>query len=195
VASSRSANSTAAPPGRAVRDWVELGRVLRPHGLDGSLLVALHSDDPSNLIAARELRLAGEPGTIPFRVASAEPAGEGPGGRARVRLALVGLDTRERAALFAGAAVLLAGSELPVLPEGEFYWRDLLGLRVRGVDGAELGTLAEIIPTAGADVFVVRRNGPDLLLPVTDSLIRRVDREQGELWLDPPAELLAEAAR
>jgi 16S rRNA processing protein RimM len=169
--------------------------VLRPHGLDGSLLVALHSDDPSNLIAARELRLAGEPGTIPFRVASAEPAGQGPGGRARVRLALVGLETRERAQLFAGAAVLLAEADLAQLPEGEFYWRDLLGLRVLGRDGRELGTLAEILPTAGADVFVVRRDGPDLLLPAIDSLIVRVDRERGELWLDPPAELLAEAGR
>jgi 16S rRNA processing protein RimM len=194
VASSRSANSTAAPSGRAVRDWVELGRVLRPHGLEGSLLVALHSDDPSNLIAARELRLAGEPGAIPFRVARAEPAGEGPGGRARVRLTLVGLENRERAALFAGAAVLLPEADLAKLPEGEFYWRDLLGLRVLDRGGAELGTLAEIVPTAGADVFVVRRSGPDLLLPATDSLIVRVDRERGELWLDPPAELL-EATR
>jgi 16S rRNA processing protein RimM len=195
VASNRSANSTAAPRGRAVSDWVELGRVLRPHGLEGSLLVALHSDDPTNLIAAQTLRLAGEPGTIPFRVASAEPAGEGPGGRARVRLALVGLETRERARLFAGAAVLVPEAGLAALPEGEFYWRDLLGLRALDRDGAELGTLAEILPTAGADVFVVRRNGPDLLLPATDALILRVDRERGELWLDPPAELLAEAAR
>ena len=195
MASSRSANPTAAPPGPAVRDWVELGRVLRPHGLDGSLLVALHSDDPSNLIAARELRLAGEPGTIPFRVASAEPAGVGPGGRARVRLRLVGLETRDRAALFAGAAVLLAEADLPKLPEGEFYWRDLLGLRVLDRAGAELGTLVEIVPTAGADVFVVRRGGPDLLLPATDSLILRVDRERGELWLDPPRELLGGVAR
>jgi len=196
VASSRSANSTAAPQGRAARDWVELGRVLRSHGLDGSLLVALHSDDPTNLIAARELRLAGEPGTIPFRVVHAESAGQGPGGRARVRLELAGLENRERAQLFAGAAVLVAEAGLQPLPEGEFYWRDLLGLRALGRDGAELGTLVEIVPTAGADVFVLRRpSGPDLLLPATDALILKVDRERSELWLDPPAELLAEGGR
>jgi len=195
VEAMRRANQTAAAPGRADRDWVELGRVVRPHGLDGCLLVALHSDDPANLIAAKNLLLAGDPGTIPFRIASAEPAGLGSGGRARVRLHLVGLGTRDRAAEFAGAALLIPASELAPLPEGEFYWRDLIGLRALDSQGECLGTLVEILPTNGVDVLVVRGDGPDLLLPATSSLIVRLDRERRELWLDPPAELVAEAAR
>ena len=191
----RRANQTAAAAGRADRGWVELGRVVRPHGLDGCLLVALHSDDPTNLIAAKNLLLAGDPGTIPFRIASAEPAGHGSGGRARVRLHLVGLGTRDRAAEFAGAALLIPASELATLPEGEFYWRDLIGLRALDAQGECLGTLVEILPTAGVDVLVVRGDGPDLLLPATSSLIVRLDRERRELWLDPPAELVAEASR
>lgn len=191
----RSTHQTAPASRRADRDWVELGRVLRPHGLDGCLLVGLHSDDPANLIAAKSLRLAGDPGTIPFRVASAEPAGLGPGGRARVRLYLVGLGTRERAAEFAGAGVLIPASELPELPEGEFYWRELIGLRALDAEGECLGTLVEILPTAGVDVLVVRGDGPDLLLPATANLIVRLDRERRELWLDPPRELLAEVGR
>ena len=187
MAATRHANETAAPRA-ADRDWVELGRVLRPHGLDGCLLVALHSDDPSNLIAAKELRLTGEMGEIPFRVSSAEPAGAGPGGRARVRLTLVGLDSPDRAKLFVGAGVLVSESDLAELPEGEFYWRDLLGLRAVDKSGALLGTLAEILPTAAADVFVVRGDSGDLLLAATDSLIVSVDRARGELVLDPPAE-------
>jgi 16S rRNA processing protein RimM len=192
---SRSANQTAAPKGRADRDWVELGRVLRTHGLDGCLLVGLHSDDPTHLLATQSLRLTGDPGTIPFQVASAEPAGAGPGGRARVRLWLVGLETIERASAFTGAGVCIAASELAALPEGEFYWRDLIGLRALDAQGQALGTLAEIVPTAGADVLVVRRDGSDLMLPATEGLIVRLDRERGELWLDPPRELLGEVAR
>jgi 16S rRNA processing protein RimM len=195
VASTPTANSTAAPVRRADRDWVELGRVLRTYGLEGALLVGLHSDDPSNLIAARELRLTGGPGTIPFRVASAEPAGAGPGGRARVRLSLLGLDTRERAQLFVGAGVLIAEAELAELPEGEFYWRDLISLHALDRAGESLGVLAEIVPTAAADVFVIRRAGPDLLLSVTQGLVLRVDRERQELWLDVAAGELAEGAR
>lgn len=195
MVASRGANQTAAARSRADRDWVELGRVLRTHGLDGCLLVGLHSDDPSHLLATHSLRLIGDPGTIPFQVASAEPAGAGPGGRARVRLWLVGLESVERAEAFSGCGVCIAASELTALPEGEFYWRDLIGLRALDAEGRALGTLAEIVPTAGADVLVVRGDGPDLLLPATEGLIVRLDRERGELWLDPPRELLRGVAR
>jgi 16S rRNA processing protein RimM len=186
-----SADQIAAAEGHAARTWVELGSVLRPHGLDGALLVALHSDDPTNLLAVSELRLRGQGGTIPFRVLRAEAAGVGKGGRARVRLWLAGL-TRDRAELFAGAELLIRESELAALPEGEFYWRELIGLRALAADGTELGRVRELVATGGQDVLVIEREGKDLLLPA--GVIQRLDRERGELWLDPSPELL-EASR
>jgi 16S rRNA processing protein RimM len=196
VAASGGANEIATAPGVAGRDWVELGRVLRPHGLDGGLLVALHSDAPENLLAADEIALRGAPGTIPFAVDHADFAGHGPGGRARVRLWLETVDTRERAERWTGAALLVPPHALPTLPAGEFYWRDLIGLEARGQDGAPLGRVAELVATGGADVLVLRREGrADLLLPVVAGLITRLDRERGELWLDPAPEHLAEGER
>jgi ribosomal 30S subunit maturation factor RimM len=136
VAASGRADENAAAPGVAARDWVELGRVLRPHGLDGGLLVALHSDDPANLLDAPTLALRGAPGTIPFEVESSASAGGGPGGRHRVRLHLAGIDSRERAVVWMDAAVLVPPGGIQALPEGEFYWRDLIGLEARSADGA-----------------------------------------------------------
>ena len=196
MAASGRANEIAAAPGVAARDWVELGRVLRPHGLDGGLLVSLHSDDPSNLLSAPTVALRAAPGTIPFRVESAEPVGAGPGGRYRLRVFLEGIDSRDRAMAWADAAVLVPPGTIAALPEGEFYWRDLIGLEARSADGALLGRVDEILPTGAADVLVIRRDGRrDLLLPVVTEWIVRVERERGELWLDPPAELVAEAGR
>lgn len=196
MAASGSANEIAAAPGVAGWDWVELGRVLRPHGLDGGLLISLHSDDPQNLLDAPKIALRAAPGTIPFHVESAESVGAGPGGRARLRVFLQGIDSRERAVPWMDAAVLVPPAALRALPDGEFYWRDLIGLEARTADGAKLGRLAEILATGAADVLVLRIPGrPDLLLPVVEGLIVRVERERGELWLDPPAEWLAEAGR
>ena len=196
MAASGSANEIAAAPGVAGRDWVELGRVLRPHGLDGGLLVALHSDDPANLLDSPTIALRAAPGTIPFRVESAESVGAGPGGRARVRLFLDGIDSRDRAVVWADAVVLVPPGALRALPEGEFYWRDLIGLEARSADGTSLGRVAEILATKAADVLLIRRDGRrDLLLPVVNGLILRLEREQGVLWLDPPDELVAEAER
>lgn len=195
MAASGSANEIAATPGVAGRDWVELGRVLRPHGLDGGLLISLHSDDPQNLLSAPTIALRAAPGTIPFRVESAESVGAGPGGRSRLRLFLEGIDSRERAVVWMDAAVLVPPAALRALPEGEFYWRELIGLEALTSDGALLGRVAEILATGAADVLVLRRTGrPDLLLPVLDGLIVRLDREKSELTLDPAPEFLAETA-
>jgi 16S rRNA processing protein RimM len=195
VAASGSANEIAATPGVAGRDWVELGRVLRPHGLDGGLLISLHSDDPQNLLSAPTIALRAAPGTIPFRVESAESVGAAPGGRSRLRLFLEGIDSRERAVVWMDAAVLVPPAALRALPEGEFYWRELIGLEALSADGTALGRVAEILATGAADVLVLRRSGrPDLLLPVLDGLIVRLDREKRELTLDPAPEFLAEDA-
>lgn len=196
MAASGRANEIEAAPGVAGRGWVELGRVLRPHGLDGGLLIALHGDGPENLLAAPRIALRAAPGTIPFRVESAERAGDGPSGRSRMRLFLAGIDSRDRARAWVDAAVLVPPETIQPLPEGEFYWRDLIGLQARAADGRALGRIAEIVPTAAADVLVIRSDGlPDLLLPMVSEWIVRLEREDGELWLDPPAELLAEARR
>lgn len=191
MAASGGANEIAAAPGVAGRGWVELGRVMRPHGLDGGLLVTLHSESPENLLAADEIALRAAPGTIPFAIERADVAGMGPGGRARVRLWLAGIDSRERAERWTGAELLIPPDALPTLPAGEFYWRDLIGLEAVGRDGAPLGRVAELVATAGADLLVLRREGrDDLLLPVVEGLITRLDREHGQLWLDPAPELL-----
>lgn len=169
---------------------VELGRVARPHGTDGALLVALHGDDPQNLLNARELFLDGAPGVVPMLLDRAEDAGPGRDGRARVRVWLAGLPDRERAELWKGARVCVPELALAELPDGEFYWRDILGAVCRLPDGARLGTLEEIWPTASHDVLVVRDGRRTVLLPATDGVIVRLDREARELWIDPPAGLL-----
>jgi 16S rRNA processing protein RimM len=181
LAASGSANEIAAAPGVAAHDWVELGRVLRPHGLAGDLLASLHSEDPTNLIAADTVALRGRPGTIPFAVRSIEPAP----GRGRVRLRLAGIESRERAQLWADAAVLVPPSALPELPEGEFYWRELIGLEARALEGgAPLGRVAELVATRGADVLVLRSAASDRLVPVVEGLIARLDRAARVVWLD-----------
>jgi 16S rRNA processing protein RimM len=165
--------------------WVEVGRVERPRGLEGALIVGLHGDDPANLLGAREVTLRGEPGRIPFQVRAARDLGQR-SGRARVELELAGIRSRELARDWAGAAVSIRESDLRPLPEGELYWRDVVGLAVRCLDGRRLGTVQEIWPTAGHDVLVVATGAEPLLVPAAQEVIVRVDLAARELWIDPP---------
>jgi len=192
--SKRGAQRGAARPSahRDPPDTVEIGRVERARGLDGSLLVSLHGADPANLLAAAEISLRGDPGCIPFRVIRAHDRGRASSGRARVELHLAGLTSREQASGWSGASVSIARSALPSLPEGEYYAHDLIGLEVRSVDGRRLGCVQEIWPTPGHDVLVVATQAEPVLIPAVQPVLLRVDLAAGEVWIDPPAGLIPE---
>lgn len=184
------ASDTGPAAGLVPDGWIEIGRVGRPHGLAGGLEVQLYSDDPSNLLAASEVLLQGDLGTIPFRVERSETAGARRGGESRAHVWLAGLDSRERAEKWSRARVFLRDRDLQPLPEGEFYWRDVLGLRVRLPDGTSIGVVEEIWPTGSNDVLVVREGGAQRLIPALRSVLVRFDLEARELWIEPMPGLL-----
>jgi 16S rRNA processing protein RimM len=170
--------------------WVEIGEVSRPHSLHGALLVGLYGDDPENLIRSGRVLLRGQPGSVEFKVVSASPAGAARKGRIRIRLTLAGLESREQAEPWASARVHIPAAALRPLPDGEYYWRDILGSRCLTLNGEELGTIEEIWPTAGNDLLVVRGGSRTLLVPALRRVLVRVELERGEVWIDPPEGLL-----
>jgi 16S rRNA processing protein RimM len=174
----------------AARDWIEVGRIVRSHGLDGALVVQLHGDDAALLLTVERVALAGEPGRIPFLVEAAREQGGVGGGRARVELKLRGIRSREGARLWKGAAVLVAPGALPALPEGEHYHRDLIGLTARLTDGSTLGTVIEIRSTAGHDLLVIQSGAREILVPAAAEIVQRIDAAAGEIWIDAPQGLV-----
>ena len=173
-------------PGAACVEWVEIGWLLRPKGREGGLLVELHGEDLKNLLEATEVRLEGAPGEIPFRIREAQAASPSRAGHARALLRLSGLGSREQAEAWQGARISLPEASIQPLPEGEFYWREIIGLRARLADGSELGRVEEIWSTRASDVLVVCKGARRNLVPALRELLVRVDLEAGEIWLDPP---------
>lgn len=158
---------------------VELGRVSRAQGLSGALVVELFGAGPATVLGARQVTLEAEAGSVPFDVCRARELSPGRRGRARVRLELAGLDSRERALRWVGSRLCVRASDLPTLPPGEYYHRDLLGLRCELEDGTLLGTIDAIRATPAADVLVVRERDRTACIPAEDGILLRVERERG----------------
>jgi 16S rRNA processing protein RimM len=87
----------------------------------------------------------------------------------------------EEAQEWVGCSAFIAKQSLAVLPADEFYAFQLLGLHVKTDQGAPLGILEEIIPTGSNDVFVVRKEGQETLLPATDEVVLHVDVAKKEM--------------
>jgi 16S rRNA processing protein RimM len=174
---------------RPFRDLVTIGRVVRPQGRKGEVVVEPLSDQPERF---RELRRAYVPGVgegaAEVRVASWWPH------KGRVVLKLLGVDSIDEAERLRGMDLRIPEEDLLPLPEGSYYHHQLRGLRVEDEAGAEVGTVADILTTgAGADVLVVRGPAGESLVPLVSSFVRRVDLERGCLVIVLPE--LLDAAR
>ncbi len=75
--------------------------------------------------------------------------------------------------------------EADPLPAGEYYYWQILGLRVRTIEGEYLGEVSQILETGANDVYIVRTDdGEDLLIPAIRSVIQKIDLEHGVIEIE-----------
>ena len=91
------------------------------------------------------------------------------------------IDSIEAAQSLAGQKVLVAREDFESLPEGEYYRFEIEGLKVFDDTGKYYGFIEEIIETGSNDVYVVRENDKEWLVPMIDSVVQSIDLEQGKL--------------
>lgn len=102
---------------------------------------------------------------------------------------LRGFDTREAIEPFVNQAVLIKAKQLPRLPKGEYYWQDLIGLRVTNLEGCELGTVMSMMATGANDVLMLDGDQQRCLPYLLKRVIKQIDLDQGSMLVDWPAEL------
>ncbi len=166
-------------------EWIELGRVGAPFGIRGWVHVESHTDPPEALLAYPEwvLRLASGERTV-RGVRKGRLHGGG------LVAHLEGVDERDAAALLAGALIEVERATLPPLPERQYYRADLQGLRVRNLEGADLGTVVQFVEAPAGAVMVSREaGGREHWVLAAAPYLRRVDLAAGEVLVDWPAEL------
>jgi 16S rRNA processing protein RimM len=147
-------------------DTVVVGRVGRPHGVDGAFVVERGSEDPERFQVGAELVVDGEPA----RVTVSRPVG----GRRRA----IKLDR----AVERGTELRVRRDDLAPLPDDTYYVADLVGLAVVDADGTRVGAVRDVLPGPANDVLELDTG---LLLPVVEDCIREVDLDARLVRLNP----------
>ena len=78
-----------------------------------------------------------------------------------------------------GKEILVEKDAFLKLGEGEYYWIDILGMKVETREGKGIGKVKEIFPTGANDVYVVEGKRGEILLPATEEVIQSIDLERG----------------
>jgi 16S rRNA processing protein RimM len=159
-------NAPGSPDGEPV--YLVVGFIRRPHGVQGEVIMDLHTDFPERLRSGRKL-LVGE-AHKPVTLAGARSHAKG------MLVKFKGFETPEDVAPFRNQWVYVKASEVPELPGGQIYQHELFGFKVVDDNDHLLGELVEIIETGANNVYVVKDGaGKEILLPAIPSVILEVD--------------------
>ncbi len=104
----------------------------------------------------------------------------------RLAAKINGINNREQAEAFINCEIAVAESELVFLPEGEYYWRQLIGLRMRNLEDVDFGVVDHILETGANDVLVVKdcENKLERLVPWTKDVVSEVDLQKLTIVVD-----------
>lgn len=158
--------NSGSPKGESI--YLAIGYLRRPHGVQGEIIMDLHTDFPERIKSGRKVYI-GEKYEA-FTIGSARVHGNG------LLVKLRGFDSPETAGRFRNQWVYVKSTEVPALPEGQHYKHELIGLTVMTDNGDKLGILNEVLETGANDVYVVvKEDGKDILLPAIPDVILEVN--------------------
>jgi 16S rRNA processing protein RimM len=165
---------------------VSVGRIGRPHGIRGDVVVGVRTDEPE-LRFAKGSRLDTDPVNHgPLIVAACRwHSGD-------LLVRFEGITDRDAAAELRGTWLIVDSSTLgPLDDPDEFRDTDLVGLTVRTADGTVVGTIDDVLHS-GQDVLVVRPStgSGEILIPFVKDIVPEVDVASGVVVINPPPGLL-----
>jgi 16S rRNA processing protein RimM len=155
-------------------EFLVVGKLRRPHGVHGEILMDVLTDFPERLKPDVTVYVGEQLQPLCIRNT-----------RDHRQALLVRFDdytNRESVGELRNKFVYVQTKDRPPLPEGEYYYHELIGLRVDTDMGETLGVLTDILETGANDVYIVSPDkGQDILLPAIPSVVLEINLEQGRI--------------
>ena len=161
-------------------ELVPVGKIIGTHGIKGLLKVYSYSGNIESLQAAATVLLKEKNGRLCEHIIKSVSAHAGG--------FILGLDNFvdiNQVLSMTGSELYLKLSQLPVPDEGEYYWRDIIGLAVYTDQGLELGTVVDIFETGSSDIYVVRGASKEYLIPAIADVITLIDVPGKKMIITP----------
>lgn len=165
--------------------FLEVGALLRPHGLKGEIRAAFYADSPDLLYGEVYLQSGSRP-PRPAKVTSWRLC------RQQLIIALEGVTDRTAAEALRGRTILVPGNSLPEPGPEEVYLYRLIGLPVvLHASGEELGVLDHVLFHGDQEIWVIRTaSGKEILFPAVPDFVDLLDPEAGIIRISPPPGLI-----
>lgn len=163
---------------RRSSEYVDVGRINGLFGVKGWVKIYSHTQPRENIVTYKPwlLRLNGELKEV--KVAEGKRHGKG------VVARLEGVEDRDAAQLLMGAEIAIRREQFKALQPDEYYWADLVGLKVENSEGVDLGVVDRLLETGSNDVLVLKGDRERLVPFIQGDVIEVIDLETGEMVVD-----------
>lgn len=156
---------------RQKKAYLAVGHVMGAHGVRGEIKIKSLTDFPERFAPGARVFVEGE--TFQREIVSTRAH------KGALLIKFAGLSDRNAVEALKGKYLLVARENAMPLDEDEYYEDELVGLRVESVEGEYLGILAEIIWTGANEVYIVRGDQGEVLIPAIADVVQEVDLDAG----------------
>lgn len=161
-------------------DFITIGSVLASWGKRGQLKIKALTDFPERFNSGSTVYI----NHIPMIIGESSPH------RDFLILKLESVDSIEAAEKLRGLEVEIPASQIKTLPEGQYYYFELVGLSVFTTKDENIGKITSVLTTGSNDVYVVKGKKGEVLIPAIEDVVKSVDIEQGRMVIEPIEGLL-----
>ncbi|MBT4140117.1 MAG: 16S rRNA processing protein RimM [Candidatus Latescibacteria bacterium] len=156
-------------------DYIAIGRVSKPRGIRGEAFLVPLTDFPERFKGLRMIRAESPDGShTDLDIDYVRQYGN------RMGIKLRGVDTPETVSQFRNYVLQVPRDDVHPLPDDTFYVFEVIGMPVETTSGDLIGKVVDILSIPANDVYVVDRNGEELLLPAARDVLT-IDRDAGKI--------------
>lgn len=165
-------------------DCFFFGKVTKTHGLKGEITIKLDVANPADFNDLRYLLIEEKGNLIPYFIDYQKISGD------KMFVQLQDVKKMDVAITFVGKAVFLPNELMPELDEDEFYYDEIKGFKLIDKVKGEIGEISDILEYPTQAVIQVMKDGKEILIPIHDDIIKKVDKKAKVLTVKAPEGLI-----
>ncbi len=166
-------------------DFFYLGKILKTYGNKGHLLIFLDVDDPVRYEKIETVFIGIENDRIPLSIEELELKHKN---SARIRFEDV--RSADDAGIYVGRELYLPIGMLPPLKGKKFYYHEVIGFTVLDKNHGNIGIITSILDLPQQSLMQIRHGSREILIPIVDKVLLKVDRSKKELHIQAPEGLI-----
>jgi len=167
-----------------VEDCYQLGHITKPHGLKGELQVYLDVDFPENYANLESVLVEVDQQLIPYFISAFRLRGQ------TATVKFEGFNSLEEAEPLKSCALYLPIEQLPHLGSDQFYFHEIIDYGIVDELAGEIGKVKMVYGVGPQDLMATEYLNKEVLIPITNEIIKSVDRQNRQIHVHLPDGLL-----